>query len=1050
MRSRMTVFFLLPLFSTLIVYAAVFFFTATPGAVPTAELLVFESIDARTQHAVMLDGGTAQMRVDPLSQTPSLHLQAFGSDASLTVHIPYPVAVQPRKVDGKLVYSGDAIDSLAWWQKAIVAVTSIARAEDPRVDVSLYTHERKTVEYAVAGKTFRVVENENGAVEFDAVFHEPPVSNVVSFPFETDTLEFEYQPSLKDEPLLPGAVSCSDTVCLDADGVPVAFRPENVVGSYAVYYRDGKTGDYSALGGPNYKTGKAFHIYRPKIFDAEGRETWGELRVEHGAISVVVPQEFLDTASYPVTVDPTFGFTSIGGTSSSWTANFPRGTIFALSEEGSPTSISMYTVGGAFGTHTGSFAVYDNASTATLYGSTTSITLPTSAAWVTSNVLSPITMPAGNYRVVSNHASGSTYYVYYDTATNPNYPIQYRSSISCCTWPSLLNTWTQFAYQRVSSYVTYGSSAPDTTAPSATLTSPSSSGTATSSTATLAASASDETALGGVSFYADGTRIGSEVTSSPYSVAWDTTATSSGSKTIVAVARDTSNNYATSSAITITIDNAAPTVSVTAPDASATVSGSSVALSATASDELTSIATVNFFVNGTLQGTDDSSPYSIAWDSTATSSGAKTVLAVARDSVGNVATSSSVSITVSNALSISSITATPIAPNVTIAWTTSLAASSRVFFGPTTSYGSSTPQTDVSPRVTSHSVELAELPACVQYQYVVVSVSAFSDTATSSNNSFYTSGCTGDASVSASSVETVATASGGTVTEGALTLTVPSSYSGTTSSATFQANRIDTSAFFSDAGAPASKTAADTPVYTLRALVDATTTLDTFSSALTVSLSYTDGEIEDLSESTLWMYRYDGSAWYPLSGCVVDTAANTVSCTTSSFSDFALFGDGVVRTSGSSGATSGGGSTLQGRIANLVAIGNTAAALDLMRAYPAGQAAAASAAAKAMNSTTSASCAPYRFTRVLMKGMAGEEVRALQKYLNCSGFTIAESGPGSPGNESAVFARRTYEALKNFQTTYAADILHPLGLTEASGSFGTYSRKKVHSLLGIE
>jgi lysophospholipase L1-like esterase len=102
---------------------------------------------------------------------------------------------------------------------------------------------------------------------------------------------------------------------------------------------------------------------------------------------------------------------------------------------------------------------------------------------------------------------------------------------------------------------------PDTTAPSISLTSPSNGATVSGLSVSLSASASDNVAVAGVTFKVNGVTIGSEDTASPYLISWDSTATSSGSKSIVAVARDTSNNYATSSSITVTVDNSVPVVS---------------------------------------------------------------------------------------------------------------------------------------------------------------------------------------------------------------------------------------------------------------------------------------------------------------------------------------------------------------------------------------------------------------------------------------------------------------------------------------------------------
>ena len=93
----------------------------------------------------------------------------------------------------------------------------------------------------------------------------------------------------------------------------------------------------------------------------------------------------------------------------------------------------------------------------------------------------------------------------------------------------------------------------DQTAPSASVTAPSNGGTVSGSAVTVSANASDNVAVAGVKFYINGVLQGSEDTTAPYAITWNTTATSTGSKTIIAVARDTSNNYATSSSISVTV-----------------------------------------------------------------------------------------------------------------------------------------------------------------------------------------------------------------------------------------------------------------------------------------------------------------------------------------------------------------------------------------------------------------------------------------------------------------------------------------------------------------
>jgi len=123
-------------------------------------------------------------------------------------------------------------------------------------------------------------------------------------------------------------------------------QPENVIGSYAVYHATKKN---NCVGGKEYKTGKFCHIYRPHITDADGNETWGELEIdeEAGILTVVVPESFLDNAVYPVVVDPTFGYTTAGGsnaqlfsTSYGSITRYIRGSYFNLTENGNVSKLT--------------------------------------------------------------------------------------------------------------------------------------------------------------------------------------------------------------------------------------------------------------------------------------------------------------------------------------------------------------------------------------------------------------------------------------------------------------------------------------------------------------------------------------------------------------------------------------------------------------------------------------------------------------------------------------------------------------------------------------
>jgi hypothetical protein len=194
---------------------------------------------------------------------------------------------------------------------------------------------------------------------------------------------------------------------------------------------------------------------------------------------------------------------------------------------------------------------------------------------------------------------------------------------------------------------------PDTTPPTVSVTSPGS-GTTVSGTISVTASASDNVGVVGVQFRLDGVNGGSEDTSTPYSVSWNTTTASNGSHTITAIARDAAGNQTTSAPVTVTVSNGPPpdtippSVSITSPASGATLKGT-VSVSASASDNV-GVAGVQFFGDGIpLAAEVTTAPYSISVDSTQSSDGSHTITAVARDAAGNQTTSAPVTVTVSNA-----------------------------------------------------------------------------------------------------------------------------------------------------------------------------------------------------------------------------------------------------------------------------------------------------------------------------------------------------------------------------------------------------------------
>lgn len=159
----------------------------------------------------------------------------------------------------------------------------------------------------------------------------------------------------------------------------------------------------------------------------------------------------------------------------------------------------------------------------------------------------------------------------------------------------------------------------------------------------LAATATDaDGTVARVEFFINGTnKIGEDI-SAPYAFAWTNVA--AGSYQLTAVATDNLGATAASLPVRVIV-NALPTVRLTSPSDGVILSpGDSIGVSATASDSDGSIATVEFYADGTLIGTDSTSPYAVTWAGIA--EGSYRVFARATDNRGAVQASAAVIVTV--------------------------------------------------------------------------------------------------------------------------------------------------------------------------------------------------------------------------------------------------------------------------------------------------------------------------------------------------------------------------------------------------------------------
>jgi hypothetical protein len=255
-------------------------------------------------------------------------------------------------------------------------------------------------------------------------------------------------------------------------------------------------------------------------------------------------------------------------------------------------------------------------------GATTCNFTPPSAGGVAT--FSNVTLPAGGtYNVFTRMmvpTLGNSYYLQIDNAC----PYQLRD-------PSAINTWDWIALPGGMTHTAgathtvklYGSDpsvkvdeilfsqsctptgngdnclaggAGDTTPPTVSLSAPAAGATVSGSSVAVTAAASDNVGVAGVQFKLDGVNLGSEDTSSPYAVTWNTTTAANGSHTLSAVARDAAGNTTTSSSVSVTVSNACPSADVNG-DCHVTISDLSVLLSNWSS---TTNATCDLNHNGTV------------------------------------------------------------------------------------------------------------------------------------------------------------------------------------------------------------------------------------------------------------------------------------------------------------------------------------------------------------------------------------------------------------------------------------------------------------------
>jgi hypothetical protein len=273
----------------------------------------------------------------------------------------------------------------------------------------------------------------HGSAEFDVILNNKPASNILTFNIDCENLDFFYQPPLTD----------AEKESMEID------RPPEVIGSYAVYHK--------SLKNNQYQTGKLCHIYRPEVTDTNGTMVYGDLNVDTNAniLTVTVPQSFIDTAIYPIHIDPNFGFETAGGTVlQAGNANY-WGSLFT-GTTGTGTSVSLYRTGVQTDSHFYSIYLHSNLG---LVAQTSPSTTPVNGSYETINLTTSPNLSATDYLLMfetNGNGKITSIETAYDTgATNQGH--RDNTSTYSSTAKSTLGTITH-STNKISIYATYTAS----------------------------------------------------------------------------------------------------------------------------------------------------------------------------------------------------------------------------------------------------------------------------------------------------------------------------------------------------------------------------------------------------------------------------------------------------------------------------------------------------------------------------------------------------------------------------------------------------------------
>jgi hypothetical protein len=173
-----------------------------------------------------------------------------------------------------------------------------------------------------------------------------------------------------------------------------------------------------------------------------------------GILTITIPQDFLDKAVYPITVDPTFGYTSVGASYSNYSSSgqYIFGTLYTLSENGYVSKLTRYD--GAYSLNAYFKATIYSESPMTLQETAGDIVeLDNTNQWNDLTFTSPIYLTAGNYFI--GHVNINPVINWYDSGSTNQQKRADCTASSCYYSPPSTFPVSTGAARMTSIYATY-------------------------------------------------------------------------------------------------------------------------------------------------------------------------------------------------------------------------------------------------------------------------------------------------------------------------------------------------------------------------------------------------------------------------------------------------------------------------------------------------------------------------------------------------------------------------------------------------------------------